>query len=194
VYWVELTDFPYPIIRTQFPGTVHPHGGAWAAWLGGVYGTASDDAVTAIAQRVTVAPNKPFLSYWHWIASADACGFDIAGVGVDYGAPDPDVVDAFWLCRSANTGGWKRRTIDMRKYVGQTVVLIFLAGTDNSLNSNWFLDDIGFQPHAAANEESGQPIIDPSNAEPHAIVTISSAPPDPRLIDLAHRIRVAVHP
>ncbi len=193
MYWVELTDFPYPIIRAQFPSTVHPHGGAWAAWLGGVYGTATDDAVTAIAQRVTVSSSKPFLSYWHWIASADICGYDVAGVGVDYGAPDPDVVDAFYLCSAANTSGWRHRTIDMHKYIGQTVILIFLAGTDSSFNSNWFLDDVSFQVRATTTDELPAP-NDPAIAQPHD--DRKSAPasrPSPALANLVRRIQEAAH-
>ncbi len=168
MFWVELSDFSFPLITTQLAGSARPHGGAWAAWLGGVYGTSTDDAVTAIVQRVTVSPSKPYLTYWHWVASAEACGaFDVAGVAVGYGAPDPDVVDAIDLCARNNTGGWRRRVVDMRKYVGQTVGLIFLAGTDNTLNSNWFLDDVAFQPGALANQADSAPEnTDPANSHP----------------------------
>ncbi len=195
VAWVELTDFPYDLIRTTFPGSLRPHSGVWATWLGGVYG-GDEDASEAIIQRITVSPNKPYLSYWHWVVSAEACGgFDSAGVGVDYGAPDPDVVDVIDLCSRSNTDGWKKRTIDMRKYAGQTVIVIFLAITDSSLNSNWFLDDVAFQSRAAVAEERTPPSADRANAEPHAGVP-ARAPAAQRseLSDLVQRLRDKLTP
>src|SRR5262249_62241612 len=45
VSWVEISDYPYPLITTQFPGTIKPHGAIWANLLGGVYVTSTDNAL-----------------------------------------------------------------------------------------------------------------------------------------------------
>jgi hypothetical protein len=167
VDWDELIDFPYDIVRTTFPGSLRPHSGAWAAWLGGVYPAGSGrTTITAIQQQVAVARSKPYLSYWHWIASADVCNYDKATVSVDPNGFDPVVVDTLNLCSSSETGGWKRRTIDLRAYVGQTIYLIFSAETDRSLNSNWFIDDVAFvasRVAVAIDEEA--PNYDPGSKE-----------------------------
>lgn len=153
-YWVEFSDFEYPLIRTTFPGTARPHSGAWAAWLGGVYSEDDDDlTATAIAQPIIIDPGKPYLSYWHWIASADACGYDVGGVLLDNGGPSSIVVDAFDLCSKNSTNGWKRRVLDLRPYAGQAVGLYFLVGTDDLLNSNWFIDDVTVQSKATTLDE-----------------------------------------
>ena len=102
-----------------------------------------------IEQQVTVPANRPYLRYWHWIASEDACGYDVGGVIIEVGDED-DVVDGTWLCRSENTNGWRMRFVDLRKYAGQSVLLEFLGGTDGALNSNWFVDDIVFVSSSAA--------------------------------------------
>jgi plastocyanin len=193
VAWAELTDFPQDLIRKS--PSLSPHSGVWATWLGGVYGTSMGGASTAIEQRLTVSPSRPYLTYWHWIVSADACGFDVAGVDVDYGAEHPDAVDVLSLCSQENTGGWKKRTIDMRKYAGKTVIVKFLTVTDRTLNSNWFLDDVAFQPRPAAADESAQSSVDRANTKPHGDVAPQApAPRSSELRDLVQRLHDKLTP
>ncbi len=132
--WTEYSFQGWPLIVDVFPGSVAPHSGSWAAWLGG-----ADDEISAIQQSVTVPSGSPVLSFWYWIASADACGYDFGGVIVD-----GTVVDAFYLCADVNTNGWVRRSVDLSAYGGQTVQLDIRAETDSSLNSNLFVDDVTF--------------------------------------------------
>jgi hypothetical protein len=135
--WVEASEAGLKLITTDHPQGLTAHSGVWLTWLGGAY-----NETAGIIQRVTVPPDRPYLRYWHWIASGDACGYDVAGVTL--GEDEEDIVDAFWLCRTNNTNGWRARTLDLRAWAGQSVDLLFLAGTDGSLNSNWFVDDIAF--------------------------------------------------
>lgn len=188
VIWVEVSDSTPAIVRTTFPGTVHPRGGAWAAWLGGIYGTTNEMAISAIAQRITVSPNRPYLSYWHWVASSDACNYDVAGIGVDYGAEDVDLVDSLTLCRSTNTGGWKQRSIDLRKYRGQTITLMFLVGTDRTLNSNWFIDDVTFQSKKTTSLTEAVHLTDTHMTEPHMDTPAMRSTNENEHLNLAHRI------
>lgn len=134
--WTEFSTHGWDIIGTTFPGTVTPHSGTWAAWLGG-----DDDDISYIKQRVTVPAGAPHLTYWHWIASEDVCGFDLGGVIVN----DSDVVDVYDLCDARSTGGWVRHSVNLSAYAGQSVTIQIRAETDGSLNSNLFVDDVSFQ-------------------------------------------------
>ncbi len=134
VGWIEFSLQGWPIIiNSGFPTGITPHGGSWAAWLGG------DDNETAyVQQNVTVPSGNPTLSFWHWAASAETgCIYDFAYVRVDGGN-----VDSFGLCDATDTGGWVQRTINLAAYAGQTVSLQFRVETDVSGNSNWFIDDV----------------------------------------------------
>jgi hypothetical protein len=116
-----------------------------------------NDEVGLIEQIVTVNAQTPFLTYWHQVRSSDVCGYDVAGVIIDNGRDqDATVLDGFWMCRSTATTSWRQRTVDLRPYIGQTIVLGFLGGTDEvSLPSSWFVDDIALQtPRTAAPAET----------------------------------------
>jgi hypothetical protein len=136
--WSVAATHGQPVIRTTFPGSVTPHGGAYAAWLGG-----APNATTEIAQTVTIQGGNTRLTYWDRIASADVCGYDFGRVLVNGMA-----VETVQLCSSANTGGWRQWAVDLSGYAGQTVTLTFRATTDGSLNSNWFVDDVAWQAGA----------------------------------------------
>lgn len=134
--WTEYSSHGWQIImNTGFPSPVVPHGGAYAAWLGGDY-----DDTSYVEQQTTISPSCPFLTFYHWIASADTCGFDHGYVRVN-GVN----VASYELCESTGTGGWVAKSIDLGAYAGQTVTLQIRTETDASLNSNWFIDDISFR-------------------------------------------------
>jgi hypothetical protein len=107
----EYSSIGWPVIVQQFPPGVTAYNGTWAAWLGGDY-----NETTYIQQQVLVPSDHPYMSYWHWIASADICGYDVGGVLVK-----GTVVEAYWLCYDNNTNRWVQRVIDLRDYSGQTV-------------------------------------------------------------------------
>jgi hypothetical protein len=138
--WSVTATHGLPVIRTSFPGSVTPHGGAYAAWLGG-----APNATTEIAQSVTIRSGNATLTYWDRIASSDVCGYDFGRVLVNGTA-----VETLDLCSSANTSGWRQRAVDLGGYAGQTVTLAYRATTDGSLNSNWFIDDAAWQAGASA--------------------------------------------
>lgn len=160
--WIEVSQHGWPLIVNDLPGSVTPHNGSWAVWLGGEY-----DEISAIVQDVTIQSGAATLSYWLWIASQDSCGFDYGGVIIDN-----TIVDAFNLCTATNTGGWVRRTVNLSPYVGQTVALQIRAETDGSLNSNLFVDDVALGSSLLSQEEppdtTHRPMVpnDPANANP----------------------------
>jgi len=158
--WIEYSAHGHDIIVTGFAGSVTARSGTWAAWLGG-----DDDEISYIQQQVTVPPGSPYLTYWHWIASDDICGYDYGGVVVD-----GSVVDEYDLCESESTGGWVRHVVNLGAYAGQSVSLQVRAETDSSDNSNLFVDDVSFQASAlSAGGSSSQ--IDPRDAEPKSDAT-----------------------
>jgi hypothetical protein len=141
--WTEYSTHGWQIIVTSFPGGLTAHSGSYAAWLGG-----DDSDISFVQQQVTVSASAPYLVYWHWIASEDACGFDFGGVLVN-----GIVVDTYNLCSSADTNGWVKHSVNLGAYVGQSVMLQIRAETNSSLNSNLFVDDVSQAASAAA---SGQ--------------------------------------
>ncbi|MCX8062477.1 MAG: hypothetical protein N3D16_07835, partial [Anaerolineales bacterium] len=147
VIWQESSQKGYAILYniSQTSNAAPPHSGNWAAWLGGALGE-----ISSIQQSVTIPPEKPILSYWHWIASEDSCGYDFGGVLVNN-----SVIDMYALCDDQDTHGWTLHAVDLSAYKGQTVFLEIRAETDDLYNSNLFIDDVGFQTSLAAQFEVG---------------------------------------
>jgi hypothetical protein len=140
--WIEFSSNGFDIILNSpmLPVGVLPHTGSWVAWLGG-----EDNEVSSIEQQVTVSAGSPYLAYWHWIASADDCGYDFAYVVVN----GSQIVDSYSLCTSSSTGGWVKHVVNLSAYAGQTVLLQIRTETDSFLNSNLFVDDVSFQATAS---------------------------------------------
>ncbi len=134
--WTEYSSNGYPLIvrRTQMPSGISPHGGDWAAWLGGDY-----DELSRLYQTVTIDNSTPYLVFWHLIDSLDPCGLDVAGVKVNN-----QTVKHYDLCQPKNTS-WKRQVLDLSSYTGQSVQLEFFAQNTAMTDSWWFLDDITLQ-------------------------------------------------
>jgi hypothetical protein len=144
--WTQFSSNGFGLIlpANQFPGSVTPHSGSYAVWLGG-----SLNEISYIQQQILVPADKPYLAYWHWIASQDFCGFDFGGVRIN-----STTVSSYDLCSSKNTNGWVKRVVNLSSYSGQSVSLQIRAETDSALNSNLFIDDVSFQASAATLETS----------------------------------------
>jgi len=147
VGWEEYSQLGLPVVvdanalfDPDLDIQVTPHTGSWAAWLGG-----SDDELSYVQQQVTIEAAAPVLGYWHWIQSTDSCGFDFGRVLVD-GVQ----AHAYTLCRSSNTDGWVKQTVDLAAYVGRTITLTLRAETDGSYVSSLYLDDVALEPGASS--------------------------------------------
>lgn len=149
--WTTASTGGWDVIVNDLPGSVTPHSGAWAAWLGG-----AKNETTTLSQQVTVPSALPVLTYRHWIASADLCGYDQAVVRVSGMA-----VKSYALCGSSDTNGWQRVAVSLASYAGQKVTLEFRVTTDASLNSNLFLDDVAFDDAAALYQVDDVPALLP---------------------------------
>lgn len=156
--WTEFSQqgvLPLIVDAATLPSGVTPHSGSKAVWLGGLI-----DEINYIEQTVTVPTGSPYLAYWHWIASEDACGYDFGGVVINGSA----VANVYDLCSSANTGGWQHHVVNLSAYVGQTVAIQIRAETDSSLNSNLFVDDVSFQSSPTTTGTAVPPLLTPNNA------------------------------
>jgi len=134
VSWVENSSFGFTLIDQWIAVTAHS--GTWYAWLGGVV-----DEIAYIQQQVTVPSSCPNLVFYHWIDSTDICGYDYGFVRIN-----GTIVSTIQLCSPNNTGGWVQRSINLSSYANQTVTLQIRAENDFSASSDWFIDDVAFQP------------------------------------------------
>lgn len=134
VGWDESSSNSLGLIGDQLPDSVTAHSGSFAAWLGGV-----DSEVSNLSQQVTVPAGQKLLRFYHIISSEDSCGFDSARVLV---AGDP--VATYDLCQDNNAGSWQQATLDLSAWAGQSVLVEFVAETDESSISSWFIDDVSF--------------------------------------------------
>lgn len=138
--WAQSSSNGYGLIVTanELPGSVTPHSGSWVAWLGG-----ADMETSSLSQAVTVPSSNPHLVFWYLIASQDACGYDFFRLRINQSE-----VLSFELCSANNTTSWVQRGVNLSAFAGQTVTVDFRVMTDESLNSNFFLDDVSLQSGA----------------------------------------------
>lgn len=143
--WTQFSAQGYDVIfqAADLPPYVMPHTGNWAAWLGGL-----NNETSYVQQQITVPTSGTYLSYWHWIISADLCDYDFAYVKVN-----GTTVHTYNLCAATDTGGWQLKTVNLAAYSGQTVTVRVEVVTDSSLASSLFLDDFNFQASPAGAEE-----------------------------------------
>jgi len=134
VDWVEYSSGGYNIIMNSGLPGITPHSGSWIAWLGGAINETS-----YIQQQITVPVDDTAMTYWHWIASADMCGYDKAQINVNSVA-----VAEYDLCDTNNTGGWVEATVDLSVYAGQSVTLQIRVENDDTFSSNYFVDDFSW--------------------------------------------------
>ena len=133
--WTEFSTHGWELIVQDFSTGVTAYDGTWATWLGGDF-----DEISYIEQPVTVPINLHYMSYWHWIYSSDDCGNDFGRVLVN-----SNEVDVYDICEANNTNGWVQRVLDLSTYAGQSVFIQIRAECNATMNSNLFIDHVGFQ-------------------------------------------------
>jgi serine protease len=141
--WTEYSALGWDIIMRENEYTVPAYGGEWLAWLGG-----DDDETSYVSQTITITSGSPYLHYWYWAASEDACGLDYFRVKVG-----TTTVQTKELCDSKDTGGWVQGVVNLSGHIGTSRTLKFEVITDSSLNSNLFLDDVSLSASASVTGE-----------------------------------------
>jgi uncharacterized repeat protein (TIGR01451 family) len=168
VAWTEFSSHGWDIISNAFPGTVTPHSGAWASWLGGEY-----DDISSLQQQVAIPAGQPSLVYYHWIGSQDDCGYDYAGVLIN-----STVVDSYTLCSAVQTGGWVTHSVSLAAYAGQTVTLTLQVETDSSFNSNLFVDDVSIVAQFDASKYASETYVRPGGTLTYTILLSNTSDSD----------------
>lgn len=147
VAWTEYSSGGWDLIYQAAETPVSAHGGSWLVWLGG-----ADDETGQLSQTVSISASAPYLHYWYYVASEDACGYDFFRVKVN-----GSQVYIGNLCQSASTGGWVQGVLNLAGYVGAGKTVMFEVTTDGSLNSNLFLDDVSMSNSSAMEEPEPVP-------------------------------------
>jgi hypothetical protein len=132
VAWTEDSNYGYYLIYEFDPGEAHS--GTWLAYL---LGQDIDNGVDRLSQTVTIPTTQPYLHFWYYIYSQDACGYDFARVKVN-----GTTKATLNLCSTNNTSDWRSYTVNLSAYAGNTVTLMFEATSDDVLDSYFYLDDI----------------------------------------------------
>jgi subtilisin family serine protease len=152
-YWSESSNQGYNLVGTRgsFRAPIYPSHGAWMAWLSGANSDSSQ-----IVQSVVMPSGPSSLSYWYYIQSSDACGYDYGYVQLTAGSTTY-TLRAFNLCSSQATSGWHKDIIPLSaSFGGQTVLLRFRSATDSSLISSFFVDNVQLYSGAVCVAEVGE--------------------------------------
>jgi len=124
-----LDDLPNPA----------PHGGTWKAWMGG------DNLIQeTLAQTITVPSGVAGLkvSYWWRVDTSETSHpFDTLKVQVRDATGSP--LQTLETLTDGDAGPtWQQSTFIVTNYAGQTVQLAFVAQTDDTNPTNFFVDDV----------------------------------------------------
>ena len=131
--WAEASSGGYELIATN-----RPHTGAYSAWLGG-YNNGTD----TISQTVTV-PSNGTLTYWWYMTTQElgSAPHDYLRVSL-YSSGGALLATLRTYSNASGAGVWRQDAVSLASYAGQTVRVSFSGTTDQSLNSSFFVDDVG---------------------------------------------------
>jgi|GEM_PF-826658 len=136
--WSESSARGYSLIctKTGCGNAITPHTGLYESWLGG-----GNNETAELRQTVALPAGRPaYLTFWHQIGSADYCNYDYAYVRI-IASGVTTTLKTFKLCLPAKTTTWIANRVDISRYAGKSVTLIFRVKTDASMVSNFFVDD-----------------------------------------------------
>ena len=136
--WTDFSRQGYPLICTEMScgESIAPRTGTFLGWLGG-----ADRETAELRQTFSSLAGEPVvLSFWYQTESSDYCGYDYAYVRARTGN-SVTTLARYRLCHETSTAEWHFAQIDMSKFAGQMVTVIFRAQTDASYPSSFFVDD-----------------------------------------------------
>jgi len=138
--WIESSTNGYDLITDTLDGTVLPHRGDWAAWLGG----GEFNEISTIYQNITIPTTEHYLVFWYFLYAEEPCseGTDLARIYIGSNVK--------WeknLCLENSYWGWLFDIIDLNDYIGQNVTMKIEATTVGSdLTNEIFIDDVYLSP------------------------------------------------
>ncbi len=141
VGWNETSTNGYDLITDTLDGSVLPHSGDWAAWLGG--GNFNETSV--IDQDITIPAVEHRLIFWYFLYGEEPCedGTDRARILID-----SNVVWEKKICLENSYWGWLYALVDLNPYIGNNVTLKIEATTVGSseITNEIFIDDVYLIP------------------------------------------------
>lgn len=153
VAWREQSSNNFALITPANELTrITPHGGSYAAWLGG-----GANETSILSQTLAIRDAHVFttLRFFYWIGSEETtCGVDTTTVR--FGENN---LLAYDLCTGTDTGNWQEKIVDMTPFNGQTHDLVFTTATDAANKSNFYLDDVALTQVPNLSEKVYLPLI-----------------------------------
>ena len=119
---------------------VYARSGAYSA----VLGDGSHYRFAQITQQVVIPAASPYLVFYRRMTSSDICGAN--PYLLDYMAVTINNIEVFieGVCANNSSSSWVRKSINLAGYGGQSVQLAFQFGSDSSLQSWLYVDDVQF--------------------------------------------------
>lgn len=132
--WLEQSSAGAELIVTAPDLPIPPHGGAWAAMLGGEV-----NRTDLMTQTLAIPQGKEpvALSFWARMDTEDASLYNEDWL---YASVNGDVVQD--LLTTSPAGTWQHHTVSLTDYAGETVSLVFYAQNDGSAPTTFYLDDV----------------------------------------------------
>jgi hypothetical protein len=142
--WSSVTTGSYPMI-----GNYLAHTGTQSAHLAGV-----DNATDTLTTALTLPVDKPSvtLRFW-WQIQTEEESNEFDGLTVLVADATGTVLRSLLTLGSGSAANqWQRSDVDLSEFAGQSVQIKFVAQTDGSLVTDFFIDDVEVAACAAGGQ------------------------------------------
>ncbi|MGE5138863.1 MAG: InlB B-repeat-containing protein, partial [Rudaea sp.] len=136
VAWAEYSKAGFPIV-----GTTRPHTGAYSAYF-----CEYSSCTEYIQQKVTIPSGASSLSYWRYMSSVDSTttAYDLLAVRM-YSSSGVLLTTLRTWSNTSTRNTWLKDTLNISAYKGQTIYLVFIATTNATNATAFFVDDVSIQ-------------------------------------------------
>lgn len=142
--WVTASNSNYAML-----GNYLARSGGQSAHLAGV-----DNATDSLSRSLTLPADKPAVTlrfWWQINSEEDSSEFD--GLTVLIADAAGNTLRSLLTLGSASAANqWQQSAVDLSDFAGQSVQLKFVAQTDATLVTDFFIDDVEVQACAAASQ------------------------------------------
>jgi hypothetical protein len=132
--WVQSSANDLELITNDLP-----HTGSFSIWFAGY-----NNAVDSIYQTVSIpgGATSASLSYWWYMTTEETMhSFDFLRVKIR-NASGQDLQELQAISDGDLAGNWVYETVNLSAYAGQTIQVYFVATTDSSLLTSFYIDDV----------------------------------------------------
>ena len=141
-YWKTASNKSSSILdNSSIPQPNPTHSGAWKAWLGG-----DNDVQESLWQTITVPSGTTSLqvSFWWQVNTTEPNPLvdDRLDVQLRDSTGATVLTTMYTLFDGDANSTWVQETLSASSYAGQTIQIAFVADTDASYPTNFFIDDV----------------------------------------------------